>query len=182
MVIGNKRPSPGRRLSLPSEGLRCFGPSVRPTLSPKPMDIWASDEARWWSARVYGEEPFNAVRFGFSCLFGSIVAGELLYLLINTARHGKQFAFLNFMIPVLACLIVQFIVLAGAMWLAYVPWRTRYPVCIASYISFCSFSLKWLPDSCRFRSGHWHVLFSLDSFGPGRSNQLPPLHYGHWEC
>jgi len=102
------------------------------------MDIWVSDEIRWEGARVDGEGPFNAARFGLYCFFGSIVAGELLYLLIKMVRHGKhgrKFAFFNFLIAVLICLIVQFITLAIAMWFAYLPWRENIPVCIASYTS-----------------------------------------------
>ena len=103
------------------------------------MDIWVDDEVRWEGARAEGEEPFNAVRFGLCCVCGCIVAGELLYLLINTARYGRQFAFFNFLIAILGCLIIQYITLAIAMWLAYVPWSGYYPVCIASCISSCYF-------------------------------------------
>ena len=95
------------------------------------MDPWIPDEVRLEYARVDGKGPFNAGRFGLCCCFGAIVAGELLYILINMVQHGRQFAFFNFLIPVLCCLIVQFITLASAMWLAYVPWRENYPVCIA---------------------------------------------------
>ena len=103
------------------------------------MDTWIFDEVWWKDARVDGEEPYNAWRFGLCCFFGSIVAGELLYLLRNMSKHGREFVFFNFLIPVLGCLIVQFITLAGAMWVAYMPWREEYPVCIASYTSSCYF-------------------------------------------
>ena len=108
------------------------------------MDTWIIGEVWWEDARIDGEEPLNAGRFGLCCFFGFIVAVELLYLLTNMAQHGKQFAYFNFLIPVLGCLIVQFITLAGVIWLAYVPWREGYPVCIASYISSC------YSDSCAY--------------------------------
>jgi len=73
-----------------------FKPPVRWTLSPKPMDTWVGDEIWLKYARVDGEERFNAARFGLYCFFGSIVAGELLYLLRNMARYGRKFAFFNF--------------------------------------------------------------------------------------
>ena len=94
------------------------------------MDPWIFAEIWWKDAKVVGSEPFNAGRFGLCCFFGAIVAGELLYLLINMAQHGRQFAFFNYLIPVLGCLIVQFITLAIAMWLAYVPLLEYYLVCI----------------------------------------------------
>jgi len=98
------------------------------------MDIWVNDEVLWKDAKVDGKERFIAVRFGLCIFFGSVVAGELLYLLINMARHGRhgrKFAFFNFLIAVLSCLIVQFMALAYTMWFAYRPWRENVPVCIA---------------------------------------------------
>jgi len=102
------------------------------------MDIWVVDEFSLLGARVDGEEPFNAARFGLCIFFGSIVAGELLYLLINMARHGRhgrKFAFSNFLLTALSCLIIQFITVACTMWFAYKPWRDYLPVRIVSYIS-----------------------------------------------
>ena len=109
---------------------------VRWTLSPPPMDIWVDGDIWPQVASAESEKPFNVVSFGLCCACGSIIAGELLYLLIKTARYGRHFAFFNFVIAILGCLIVQFFTLAIAMWLAYVP---NYPVCIARYISFCYF-------------------------------------------
>jgi hypothetical protein len=103
------------------------------------MDIWVDDEVWSKDARVDGEGPLNAIRFGLCCIFGSIVTGELLYLLRNLARYGRNFAFSNYLIAVLSCLIVQFITLAIAIWFAYVPWRDNVPVCIASYIRSYNF-------------------------------------------
>ncbi len=40
----------------------------------------------------------------------------------------------------------------------------------------------WLLDSRQFRAGDCHVLFSLDSFGPGRSNQSDPFHHRNWSA
>jgi len=99
------------------------------------MDTWVGDEIWLKYARVDGEARFNAARFGLYCLFGSIVAGELLYLLRNMARYGRKFAFFNFLIAILSCLIFQFMALAIAMWFTYLPWRENVPVCIAPYTS-----------------------------------------------
>ena len=106
------------------------------------MDTWVDDEIWLKDARAKGEEPFNAVRFGLCCVFGCIVAGELLYLLRNTVRYGRHLAFFNFLTAMLSCLIVQYITLAIAMWLAYVPWHGIYPVCITPYIRSCYLCLS----------------------------------------
>ena len=95
------------------------------------MDPWITGEIWWRSTRGVGKESLNAGRFALCCFFGAIVAGELLYLLRNMARHGKQSAIYNFLPSTLASLTVQFIALAIAMWFAYAPWRNNYPVCIA---------------------------------------------------
>ena len=100
------------------------------------MDIWVNGEIWFEEARVIsGGERFNAARFGLCCFFGSIVAGELLYLLIFMSRYGRKTAFFNFLIAVLSCLIFQFITLAIAMWFAHLPWSENIPVCIASSTS-----------------------------------------------
>ena len=115
--------------------LSCFRTPARWTLSPKPMDDWILREVLWGLGSFGGKEPFSAGRFGLCCFFGSIVAGELLYLLRYMAQHGRQSGFFNYLVPVLGCLIVQFITLASTIWLVYWPSSGEYPVCIGSYIS-----------------------------------------------
>lgn len=143
------------------------------------MDIWLTDEVWWRYARIEGEGPFNCARFAIYCLFGSIVGGELLYILIKTARGGQRIAPFNLMIPVLGFLLAQFIILVSAMWLSYAPWRPVYPVCAGSYTAFPSYPLKFycFPDCCQLRARPRNVLFHLDSAGTGRSNNSPPFNH-----